>query len=386
MTCPHCHQSARFVEYRPKTVQSMVGIFPLDRAYYHCRSCGQGTVPWDEILGLSAQRMTTGARELICIAGAVDSFGEAADVVLHKLAGLRVSESTVERTSETVGDDIGQRLAAGETFGAAQPWAWHKDAEGKTCAYVSLDLTGLGMQGPDGAAAEGRMAAVGMVYNPVPEDRAQWARPQGRTPPFQARYVAGLEGQASLAEPMRKQAAQVGMDQAERWIGISDAGAGVEDLLRINFGRVETVILDFYHVAEHLGDLGRALYPGDESRREEWLEQWCHRLKHEGGASVLDGLRALPPDGRESVRTIHNEVVGYFENHVHRMDYPSYRAKGWAIGSGPIEAACKTVIGKRMKNGGMRWGEDGASGMCHLRALFASGVKPWDAYWHPSQN
>ena len=142
-------------------------------------------------------------------------------MVLKKLAGLRVSESTVERTSEAVGHDIGRRLAAGETFGASHAWAWHKDAEGKTCAYVSLDLTGLGMQGPDGAAAEGRMAAVGMIYNPVPEDPARWARPRGRTPQFQARYVAGLEGQASLGEPLRKQAAQVGMDQAERWIALS---------------------------------------------------------------------------------------------------------------------------------------------------------------------
>jgi hypothetical protein len=386
MSCPHCHESARFVEYRPKTVQSLVGTFRLDRAYYHCRSCGAGTVPWDEALGLSRQALTPGARELVCIAGAVDSFAEAADVVLRKLAGLRVSESTVERTSEATGHDIGQRQAAGETFGASAPWSWHTDAEGKTCAYVSLDLTGLGMQGPDGGAAEGRMAAVGMVYNPVPDDPHQWAQPQGRAPQFQARYVAGLEGQASLAEPLRKQAAQVGMDQAQRWIALSDAGAGVEDLLRVNFGRVEAVILDFYHAAEHLGDLGRALYPGDESARKGWLDPWCHRLKHEGGEVVLEALRLLPPDGREGVRKVHGEVVGYFANHVHRMDYPTYLAKGWAIGSGPIESACKTVIGKRMKGGGMRWGEDGADEMCHLRALFASGEKQWDAYWHPLQN
>ena len=113
MTCPHCHESARFVEYRPKTVQSLVGAFSLERGYYHCRSCGEGTVPWDETLGLSPQALTAGARELVCIAGAVDSFGEGADVVLKKLAGLRVSESTVERTSEAVGDDMGQRQAAG---------------------------------------------------------------------------------------------------------------------------------------------------------------------------------------------------------------------------------------------------------------------------------
>ena len=69
-------------------------------------------------------------------------------MVLRKLASVRVSESTVQRTSEAAGQDIGSRLAAGETFGASRAWDWHKDAEGKTCAYVSLDLTGLGMQGP----------------------------------------------------------------------------------------------------------------------------------------------------------------------------------------------------------------------------------------------
>jgi len=386
MSCPHCHESARFVDYRPKTVQSLVGTFGLDRAYYHCQACGKGTVPWDETLRLSRQAMTPGARELVSLIGAVDSFGEAADIVLKKTSGLRLSESTVERTCEAVGCDIGQRLADGETFGASTSWPWHKDAEGKTCAYVSLDLTGLGMQGPGGAAAEGRMAAVAMVYNPVPEDQARWADPIGRTPEFQARYVAGLEGQAALGEPLREQAAQVGMDRAERWIALSDAGAGVEDWLRMNFGRVDAVILDFYHVAEHLGDLGRALHPADEATREAWIKDWCHRLKHEGGEVVRKGLRELAWDGREAVRKVHSEVLGYFENHVHRMDYPTYRTKGWAIGSGPVESACKTVIGKRMKNGGMRWGEDGADEMCHLRALFCGGESQWDAYWHPAQN
>ena len=364
-----------------------MGNFALERAYYHCRECGHGTIPWDQTLGLTRQAATPGAREAIAIAGAVDSFAEAASVVLKKLSGLRVSESTAERTCEAIGEDIGERLAAGETFGAGQAWPWHKDAQGKTCAYVSLDLTGLGMQGPKGAAAEGRMAAVAMVYNPVPEDRSRWANPKAaRSPEFQARYVAGLDGQAVLGEPLRRQAGQVGMDQAERWIALSDAGAGVEDWLRINFGRVDAVILDFFHAAEHLGDLGRTLFPGDEATRKDWINDWSHRLKHEGGQVVLDGLRQMAADGREAVRKMHGEVLGYFENHVHRMDYPTYRAKGWAIGSGPIESACKTVIGKRMKNGGMRWGEEGGDGMCHLRALFSSGKSQWDAYWHPVRN
>ncbi len=89
--------------------------------------------------------------------------------------------------------------------------------------------------------------------------------------------------------------------------------------------------------------------------------------------AVLKEVRSLRLDGRDSARKVHDEVRGYFENHVHRMASLTYRAKGWAIGSGPIESACKTVIDKQMKNGGMRWGGDGADEMCHLRALFNSG-------------
>jgi hypothetical protein len=330
--------------------------------------------------------LTPGAAEVISLAGAIESFAAAGTVVLRKMTGLHVAESTVERTSEAVGADIGRRLAAGETFGPPTAWAWHKDAEGQTCAYVSLDLTGVGQQGPKGAAADGRMVAVGMIYNPVPDDPACWARPAGPRPHFQARYLATLAGQDALAEPLRRQAAQVGMDPAQRWLGMCDGGAGLEDLLRVNFPRVEAVILDFCHPAEYLGDLGRALYPSPEEPRTAWIAQWCSRLKHEGGAVVLEALRSLPLEDREVVRQAHREVIRYFENHVHRMDYPSYLAKGWAIGSGPVESACKTVIGQRLKGGGMRWGEDGADAMCHLRALFKSGDRQWDAYWHPSTN
>jgi hypothetical protein len=364
----------------------LVGTFGWERASYHCRPCGHGTVPWDEVLGLDRTAATPGLSEVIWIAGAVDRFAEASEVVWRKRAGVRVSASTVPRTSEAVGQDIGRRLAAGETFGPGRDGAGHKDAAGQTCASVSLDLTGLGMQGPAAAAAEGRRTAVGMVYSPVPERRQQGADPQGRPPRFQARYVAGLDGQASWAEPLRKQAAPVGLDRADRWIARCDAGSGREDLLGVNFPRVEAVILDFYHAAQDLGDLGRALDPGDEVTREGWYERWCHRLKHEGGRVVLEELRGLELEGREAARQVHGEVVRYFENQVHRRDDPSSIAQGWAIGSGPVESACKTVIGKRMKGGGMRWGEDGADEMSHLRALFASGDKQWDAYWHPNQN
>ncbi len=300
-----------------------MGTVRLERAYYHCARCGAGAIPWDEALRLEQAALTPGAAEVISLAGAIDSFAEASPVVLRKRTGLVVSESTVERTREAVGAEVGRRLAEGESFGVPRPWAWHRDAEGRTCASVSLDLTGVGQQGPGAIAAEGRMAAVGMVYNPVPDDPRCWTRPHGPRPRFQARYLATLHGQATLAEPLRRQAAQVGMDRADRGIALCDAGAGLEDLLEVCFGRLEAVILDFYHAVEHLGDLARALYPSPEEPRSAWLEPWCSRLKHEGGAAVLEALRALPLPDREAVRQAHQELIRYFENQVHRMDYPS---------------------------------------------------------------
>ncbi len=332
-------------------------------------------------MGLTASDLTPGAAEAVSLCGVIVSFGEAAEDVLSRLAGLRVSEATAQRTTEAAGQELGRRLTAGETFGPARDWAWHKDAEGKTCAYVSLDATSVPQQGPEAAKADGRMATVAMIDNPIPEDRSRWAHPAGKRPPWQARYQAGLGGQATLGEPLRKQGAQVGMDRAERWIALSDGGAGLEDWLTTNFGRVEAVVLDFYHASEHLGDLAKAWHGGDAGAAQAEHSRWSHRLKHEGGRAVLDELHALDVGARPAARKVWRETTTYFENQVHRMDYPSYVAKGWQIGSGPVESACKTVVNQRLKEAGMRWREPGSDGVCHLRALFLSEKGQWDAFW-----
>jgi hypothetical protein len=383
MTCPRCQADARCKGFRWRAAVSLLGALRLRRHYYLCGACHHGTCPRDELLGLRAHGLTPAADEAVSLAGVQGSFADAAHKLLPRLAGLRVSESTAERATEAAGARLAQAQAAGAAFGPAKDWCWHKDAEGKTCAYVSVDATGIGQQGPGGAKAEGRMATVGMIYNPVPEDRACWADPRGRRPDWQARYVAQLGPLAELAGPLRRQGAQVGMDRAERWVALSDGGAGLEDFLRDNFGRVDVVILDFFHAAQYLGDLAKALHPQDEAAAQDWGRQWCHRLKREGGAAVRAALQALEVRGR-AARECRARVAGYFANQEHRMDYPAYLAKGWQIGSGPVESACKTVVGQRLKGGGMRWGEDGADAVAHLRALFRSERGQWEAFW--SQN
>ncbi len=354
----------------------------LQRHYYHCPHCQQGLCPYDELLGLTAQELTPAADEVACLAGVQASFAEAAEKTLPRVSGLRLSEATVERATEAAGQRVAEALQAGAVFGAARDWAWHRDAEGKTVAYVAADATGVGQQGEGGAAAEGRMANVVAIYNPVPEQADRWADPTGRRPKWQGRYLAALRPLAELTEAARRQGAQVGMDRAQRWVALSDGGAGLEDWLRRTFPRVEAIILDFYHVAEYLGELSKAWHPGDEEAAEAQRKAWCQQLKHEGGAAVLEVLRGLELRGRpRAARECHRRVVVYFTNQLHRMDYPEYAAKGWQIGSGPVESACKTVVGQRLKGAGMRWGEQGADAVCHLRALFRGEKGQWEAFW-----
>jgi len=233
-----------------------------------------------------------------------------------------------------------------------------------------VDATGVGMQGPGGAAAAGRMAYVGLVYSPGDEGE-----------PARERAVAGRYDLAELGEQRRRQGAQVGMDRADVWVALTDGGAGLEAFRRVYFPRAQGV-LDFYHAAEHLNDLAKALYAGDEAKAAEAAGAWCHTLKHEGSAALLAVLEGLDLRGRKGeVREVYRREVGYVRNNVHRMDYPRYRADGWLIGSGHVEAACKAVGGQRLKGNGMRWGAAGADAVCQLRALFKSEKGQWEAFW-----
>jgi hypothetical protein len=298
------------------------------------------------------------------------------------MAGVCLAESTVARTTADAGQQLAADLQAGQTFGPRRVWRWYKDAQDRRVAYLGLDATGVRQQGPGGIGAEGRLAYVGMIFNPPPPD---WLTEPGRPRPrMQARYVCGLYPLAEMGPLLRRQAAQVGMADAELWVGLTDGGSGLEDFVRDNFNRPDLVlILDFYHASTYLKDLARATQPADEEAARALGERWCRLLKEEGGALTLALLREWDWPARRSraLREQWTRVEEYFSNNLHRMEYPEYLAAGWHIGSGAVESACKTVVGQRLKGAGMRWGADGADALCHIRALYRSEKGQWEAFW-----
>jgi hypothetical protein len=363
------------VNWRPKGITSLLGPLVVLLSYYYCRQCRRGYKPWDAMLGLTAQALTPAAAQIISQAGVLTSFGHASDETLRTMSGLRVSESTVERTTEEAGQRVSEQRARGEACGPATAWNWQRDARNHTCAYVSLDATGVRQQGPGAARADGRMAYVGMVYNPRSEHDAT------RPPPRQVRYLSGFLHLDDVGRGLRQMAEQVGVMNAEQQIALSDGGAGLEDVVKKFFPRA-VCILDFWHAKEHLVELAQACWPEDEPARQSWLDTQCHRLKHEGGTAVLAMLESMDLSGQsEALREVHRRQVGYFRHHAHRMDYPTYVANGWQIGSGPVESACKTVVNNRLNGGGMRWGSNGANAICHLRAVYLSEPACWRTLW-----
>src|SRR5262249_52029727 len=119
------------------------------------------------------------------------------------------------------------------------------------------------------------MPYVAMVYNAVPELPKDHPHQPPAPAEQQARYWAGLYELAELRVQLRRQAAQVGMDQAECWIGLTDGGSGLEEFVRTNFPRHPILILDFYHPAERLFDLAKLLHPGEEDQAHERGVSWC---------------------------------------------------------------------------------------------------------------
>jgi hypothetical protein len=371
VVCSLCQYVAKFHSYQRRRLQTLHGEVQVERAYYYCQRCHQSYCPYDEVLGL-VDEISPGLRPLVCLAGTLLPFTDAAEDVLRRFAGVRLSASTVLRCTEAAGERLRAQQKEGRMVRPTQPepgWTAPREA-GQPTAYVGLDAFSVPMQGPGAGQAEHRMLYTALVYTP---DKRH------------TRYLVDFELEA-LAEQVRSMARACGLAEVKELIAITDGGNGLEEALQRHLADQLVTVLDWYHAAEHVCDFARVLHPQDEAARTAWAQQTKGLLYEQGGETLLRHLQALalPPQTPAAVHEELRKLIGYFENNRHRTDYPTYRERGWDIGSGPTEAGCK-IIGERLKGSGMRWVEDGAATVGALRALYVSGSKLWDGFWAQSQ-
>jgi hypothetical protein len=345
-------------------VEGMFGSFPLERDYYYHEGKKRGHYPADAALGLDTGH-TPALTRLMCLEGADETSYQKAEQHLEETGGIHVSARQIQRMVQRVG-------------AAAQAWQEREAQPGGGAVpimYVSADGTGVPMRKeelagrvgkqPDGTAKT-RMAYLGCVFTQHKTDeKGHPVRDYESTT-----YVSSFSPIEEFGPCLRQDAIRRGLALALQVVLLIDGAEGLANMGRLCFPGA-TQIVDFYHALEHAGRilvalLGSKEHPDYQPR----LRRWAKRLLNDKVEQLIVQARA-ECTGKAQAEVVEKEL-GYFVNNVARMQYGTFRAKGFFIGSGVIEAGCKTVIGARCKQSGMFWGRPGAQNVLALRCIHSS--------------
>lgn len=357
-------------------VEGIFGSFLLHRDYYYHPGKKQGHYPADAALGLEGA-CTPALAKLICLEGADQSSYQQAENHLRDTGGIHVDARQIQRVVQRVGTQ-------------AQAWQ-ERPAQPGSCdasvLYVSADATGVPMRKeelegrkgkqPDGSAKT-RSAYLGCVFTQHKTDeKGHPIRDYQSTT-----YVSNMGPLEEFGPLLRQEAIRRGMGQAQKVVFLVDGAEGLENMGHLNF-KDAIQIVDFYHGADHAGDVVAALlgskeHPEYKARRSRWVR----RLLGNGVKNLIEETRDECA-GKPQAQQVY-EKLGYFVHNIDRMQYRTFRRQGLFIGSGVVEAGCKTVIGSRCKQSGMFWGTPGAQNILALRCIHASQRR--DQFWKERLN
>lgn len=350
-----CGKKAKFVSYRPRWVVTVFGGAQAWRGYYHCRHCGTGQVPWDRRQGLSSLQWSPHVKGLMAQAVGHLPYGEAVGM-MAQFTGLEIEESRAEAIVAEVGGRLRDQEAAGMDYDCGEVIPLVPQAPKRL--YVSMDGASAHI---DGSWHE---VKTGVVYEGVPDK-------DGIDTSANARYVAAQEPAERFGERLYVAAAQAGVEHTDHTVVIGDGAEWIWNLAKHHYPWA-TEVLDYWHATQHIHALAQALHDAESPQGQRWAQDHCRWLKERGPATLLRSLKRMKPKTTDQREALQREQ-GYFTNNRHRMDYPGFRNHGMMIGSGPIEAGCKTIVGARLKQSGMRWSADGADAVLAIRTALLSG-------------
>lgn len=374
-----CGQQAQYRERRSKPALTVVGMVEVLRPYYLCPHCGAGQCPADRELDIENTTFSPGVRRMQAMVGQEVPFDHGRRQ-MKLLAGLDVTVKAVERTAEAVGEEIAARqqeqiqramqlelpLATGDPF---------------PIVYVEMDGTGIPVVGKETEGRPGkngpahtREAKLGCVFTQTTWDE----RGYPIRDPASTTYTGAIEDADSFGKRMYVEAHQRGWSRAQKKVVLADGAEWIWNRAALDFpGAVE--IVDLYHARQHLWDVVRRLYPNQEPQQKAWMKVHQKRLLDKGKIEKLvETLRSLASQHPELAEKIRTEA-DYFGRNRERMRYPKFRRHHLFVGSGVIEAACKTVVGSRLKQSGMFWTVRGANAILALRCCHLNGR--FEDYW-----
>jgi hypothetical protein len=376
-----CGRQAQYRELRSKPVLTVVGKVEVSRPYYLCQYCHAGQFPADIELDIENTEFSPGVRRMQAVVGQEAPFDHGRQQI-KLLADLEVTTKSVERTAEAIGENIAAR-AQEEIQRAVQLDLPIALGEAVPILYVQMDGTGVpvvkketeGRKGKtDGQPAHTREVKLGCVFTQTAWDKEGYAIRD----PDSTTYTGAIETAEEFGKRIYLEAWNRGWSRAAKKVVMGDGAEWIWNLADQHFpGAVQ--IVDLYHARQHLWDLARKLYPNDTVSQKAWIKIHQKRLLDKGKIEKLVlSLRSTESTNADVLDKIRTEA-DYFERNTERMRYPKFRRQHLFVGSGVIEAGCKTVVGARLKQSGMFWTVRGANSIIALRCCHLNGR--FEDYW-----
>ena len=378
VACPHCHVPMESHGRRSKEITTLLGEVTVDRTYYICTrpDCEGHRFPKDALLDVERTSFSPGVRRLMARSGARDSFARAKEDLLE-YAGIRVDAKDVERVAEAIGADIARReqIRQADVMKGDVPLAERPIP----VFYVACDGTGVpvtkretaGRKGKQGDAKT-REAKLGCIFTQIKTTPEGFPlREEGSTT-----YTGAIETAEACGERLYTEALMRGLAHAELVVVLGDGAHWIWNIAALHFPHAIHIV-DLYHAREHLHTLLKLIFPPGEfyeARCKEWSD-WLDKGRVEQIISAASELLPHPEHERKSATT----EIEYFKTNTERMRYADFRARGLFVGSGVVEAGCKTIIAARLKKSGAKWSARGANDIIALRCTLAS--SRFEDYW-----
>jgi hypothetical protein len=371
VTCS-CGEQARYVGHRLKVFRSVLDALKLWRAYFHCGACGRGFFPRDQQLGLENTSLSPAITRMIALVGATVSFAEGSELITQ-LSGVPVGAKMVERAAKRLGDEIAE-----DERQAVEPETWR---ELPKTLYAAVDGTGVPMRAtelegrsgkqPDGSAKT-REAKICIVWSAEARDKDGIPTRD----PGSVSYTAAIETAASsdtsddtspFAQRMLREMSRRRYFEADRRAFLGDGAAFIWGLADEHApGAIQ--ILDIFHAKEHLTEAARAIWLPDGDNYHRWHAAREAELDAGDIERLVERL-SVHSQRRDDLPSceVAAKCGGYFNHNREKMRYAKLQAAGLCTSTGVLEAACKTVIGTRLKRPGMHWSLVGANAITALR-------------------
>jgi hypothetical protein len=346
-----------------------------ERSKLYEQSGSKSVIPIDEWLGVSKLpfKMSVNAMlETAFWAQNQGSYARAEEILGRN--GMPVNDTTIRQVTNVVGNFVFQRDTkiaeeVMDRYGKCElPFGSNREG----VIYIETDGAAINTRWKDENGSTWRENKLGEVF--TSNDIRSWEDKHGKTQHALLRkeYVSYIGAVEDFKKYLFACAVRNGYGEYKETVLLSDGATWIRNMKEELFPDAQQ-ILDFYHLCENVNDYAKSYFKMDESKYRPWSEQICSALKSGEYRQVLQEL--CPPNKRNRLSGPPN-LYGYIENNAHNIDYPTYVAKGYFIGSGAIESGNKVVLQQRLKQAGMRWNVESAQPLLTLKAKAESHL--WD--------